>query len=479
MKVAHLLMWPLLCASTALCGQLIHTIDYETGDFSEWRTCSECSFGGSNPRIVSSPVRRGDKAARFESTDHRTEAASERLLDRETDLWVGWSVYVAKFADSPGRADITQFHGYQPECKNNDPKIHVDIKKLKWGITINYYEGGSKITVDKSGLKAVEKGKWTDLVANFTLTETKNGYFNFWIDGKQVLAYTGKTSGDCPLGHYLKAGVYNCPNGAVVYNDAFTIMKNASYAEVAPDGSDPSGGDGSDVDTLGSSACVTGSTTWSNYRIDSYTGSFTLDYAVTPDTDNLDGIVALSNIAGSDYTDYAMLVRFSPDGVIDARNGGAYAAENNLAYSAGQTVYLCIDGDVGSGTYSVTATEAGGSSVRIATDYAFRTEKASVADISHLGLVTASGTLELCTGTVAARGAEVPGLPVPGMSRRGGDRVVIYSPAGRCVYRGCLSSVDSDLSGRQAHAVYLVRWRASGTAWPLMLTGGITRFERP
>lgn len=465
-----MLIWPLFCASTALCGQLIHTIDYETGDFSEWRTCSECSFGGSNPRIVSSPVRRGNKAARFESTDHRTEAASERFLDRETDLWVGWSVYVEKFADSPGRADVTQFHGYQPECNSNDPKIHVDIKRLKWGITINYYEGGTKITVDKSGLKAVQKGKWTDMVANFKLTETNSGYFNFWIDGEKVLAYKGKTSGNCPLGHYLKAGVYNCPSGAVVYNDAFTIMKNASYADVAPDGSGPVGGGDDDIDTLGSSACVAGATTWSNYSIDSHTGSFTLHYAATPDASNLDGIVALSDIAGADYTDYAMLVRFSREGVVDARNGEEYAAENSLSYSAGQTVYLTIDGDVGARTYSVTATRAGGSPVRIATDYSFRTEKASIAEVSHLGLVTATGTLELCTGAVQAGRDEVSSRQLPAVPWNADDQVAIYSPAGRLVYRGRFSEFGQRMTGRRSRGAYLVWSRQSGRIRRLVTT---------
>lgn len=74
-------------------------------------------------------------------------------------------------------------------------------------------------------LKPVEKGKWIDLVANFKPTSNQDGYFRYLIDGEKVLDYTGQTSGDCPFGYFLKAGIYNAPKGSIVYNDAFMIIK--------------------------------------------------------------------------------------------------------------------------------------------------------------------------------------------------------------------------------------------------------------
>ncbi|MBD3418777.1 MAG: hypothetical protein GF398_01540 [Chitinivibrionales bacterium] len=332
--------------------------------------------------MVSSPVRTGKKASRWESTDKRTEGAPERFLDRETDLWIGWSVYVEKWADNPGRADVTQFHGYQPSCSNNDPKIHVDIKRLKRGITFNWWEGGRKITVDRSGLKPVQKGRWTDLVANFKLTSKNNGYFHFWIDGEKVLTYNGKTSDDCPLGHFLKAGVYNAPDGAVAYNDAFKIMKNAFYAEVAPGGNLPPR---EGCDTLKIGDCTEGKIDWFNAFVSENTGKLSLVYEVTPAADNLGGIVALGDAPGATWEDYAMLVRFSPDGIIDVRSGDSY--------NAGDKLTIRINADISAGTYSVQAAKDD-YTVQVAADYDFRTEQADASVISFLGLVIARETAD-------------------------------------------------------------------------------------
>lgn len=454
-------------------GQLIHKIDYEGGDFSEWRTCSECSFDGSNPRIVSSPVRSGKKAARFKSVDKRTEAASERYLDRETDLWIGWSVYVEKFASDPGRADVTQFHGYQPACKSNDPKIHVDIKNLQWGITINYYEGGQKKTISKSKLTAVRKGRWTDLVANFKLTDTKNGYFNFWVDGEKVLSFKGKTSGNCPEGHYLKAGVYNTPSGAVIYNDAFTIMKNASYSEVAPGGGTPDPEpDPSPVDTLEPNSCVTGSTTWSNYAIGTLEGTTDLRFVVSPSQGKLDAVMGLSGAPGSGYSDYGALIRLSPAGVVDVRNGDTYAADRELSYAAGDEIALRIEIDFGAKEYSVFARKNGGNEVNVARDYAFRTEQATSSSFSNLGLITGSGEVALCDyeSPVPAGATRLQGPTGPAgrQGSPGSQTVGIYSPSGRLLYRGTRAAFDNAHHDRSG----LILIRTGSTPCALLISGG-------
>ncbi|MBD3240640.1 MAG: hypothetical protein GF331_08660 [Chitinivibrionales bacterium] len=433
-------------------SQLIDRIDYEGGDFSEWRTCSDCSFDGDNPKIVSSPVRTGRRAAMFKTVDKRTEAASERYLDRETDLWVGWSIYVEKFASSPGRADVTQFHGYQSACTSTDPIIHVDIKNLQWGITINYYEGGQKQTVSRDGLGAVRKGAWTDLVANFKLTDTQNGYFNFWIDGDRVLSFKGKTSGNCPEGHYLKAGVYNTPSGSIVYNDAFTVMKNASYAEVAPGGSAPSDPPPS-ADTLEPNSCVVGSTGWSHYAIGVLAGTTDMRCVVSPSHDKLDAVIAFGDLPGSNYADYGALIRLSPTGIVDARDGDAYVAEQQLSYAAGDTITLRAAFDFAYSKYSVIARKNSGSEVYIARDCAFRTEQATAASFSHLGLITGSGQIELCDYESPAPG-DITALGPPSRLCAGvdvaerGRSMEIYTLSGQRLYKGTRAEYAAELHAR-------------------------------
>jgi hypothetical protein len=354
---------------------------------------------------------------------------------------------------------VTQFHGYQSACKSNDPIIHVDIKNLQWGITINYYEGGQKKKISKDNLKAVQKGRWTDLVANFKLTSTNNGYFNFWVDGKKVLSYKGKTSGNCPEGHYLKAGVYNTPSGAVVYNDAFTVMKNASYSEVAPGGGSPGGGDPdtdptpSPVDTLSADSCVTGSTSWSNYAIPTLRGTADLRFVVSPSQDNLDAVIGLGGAPGEDYADYGALIRLNPDGVVDVRNGDSYAADRQVSYAAGDEIAVRTEIDFSARHYSVFARRNGGDEVAVARDYAFRTEQATASSFSHLGLIAVNGQIELCDyeSPVPDDATRLGGAGISTGHRNtaGRQSICAYSLSGRLLYRGTRAGFQREMHLRR------------------------------
>src|SRR5439155_26124330 len=93
---------------------------------------------------------------------------------------------------------------------------------------------------------------------------------------------------------------------------------------------------GAIVDTEGSTTvcdfkavpeCVTTPApgTWVNTPFANQTGTFTATFNATPSVAAIDSVMALSSGPKTAYPDFACLVRFNPDGTIDARNGGAYA----------------------------------------------------------------------------------------------------------------------------------------------------------
>jgi hypothetical protein len=115
-------------------------------------------------------------------------------------------------------------------------------------------------------------------------------------------------------------------------------------------------------------------------------GSFRIDVDAQPLDTDLDAVVGLARTTPARFTDLAAIVRFNPGGHLDVRNGGAYGADVDLAYQVGQTYHLTFDVDLRAHRYSVDVRGPGmANAVRIATDYAFRTEQASVTTLGVLG----------------------------------------------------------------------------------------------
>ena len=131
---------------------------------------------------------------------------------------------------------------------------------------------------------------------------------------------------------------------------------------------------------------------WENFPLSSPQRSkFIASYEVTPLALNIDGVSGLSDGEAYAYTDLGPIVRFSPSGIIDARNGGRYEADNTVQYRTGvtYTVSGTIDGDTQ--TYSVSVSSQGTSSVLIADNYSFRNEQIGVSQLNNLGLFNSSG----------------------------------------------------------------------------------------
>jgi hypothetical protein len=131
------------------------------------------------------------------------------------------------------------------------------------------------------------------------------------------------------------------------------------------------------------------------------TGTFTFEVDATPSASNpaVDGAVGLSNTLMTAYTDLAAVVRFHDNGMVDARNGSNYQAENSYAYSLGTTYHVRLVVDVVDHLYSAYIRQAGiVPETTIANDYAFRTEQSGVTALTYWGTFADIGSMSACTG---------------------------------------------------------------------------------
>jgi len=93
------------------------------------------------------------------------------------------------------------------------------------------------------------------------------------------------------------------------------------------------------------------------------------------------------------------VVRFHDNGMVDARNGSNYQAENSYAYSLGTTYHVRLVVDVVDHLYSAYIRQAGiVPETTIANDYAFRTEQSGVTALTYWGTFADIGSMSACTG---------------------------------------------------------------------------------
>lgn len=116
------------------------------------------------------------------------------------------------------------------------------------------------------------------------------------------------------------------------------------------------------------------------------TGTFEVSFDATPLQDNIDAFTGIAAMAPREAGDVAAIVRFNEQGTIDVRNGGAFRADQKLAYSANKAYRVRMVIDVKSKTYSVFVTPPGQPEVALAKNYAFRSTQAAVQALSKIVL---------------------------------------------------------------------------------------------
>lgn len=144
-------------------------------------------------------------------------------------------------------------------------------------------------------------------------------------------------------------------------------------------------------------SCVDSSTDWRNFPFFPQNGTFEFGFNTIPQYEFMDAVVGLSTTQSSRFSGSAVIIRFNPSGTIDVRNGGAYEAESQLYYVVNTRYQFRVIVNVAAHTYSVYVTPEGESEVKLATDFAFRTEQNTVESIGFCNLWSDVGTvLTLC-----------------------------------------------------------------------------------
>ena len=141
---------------------------------------------------------------------------------------------------------------------------------------------------------------------------------------------------------------------------------------------------------------ATTSSGWVNGELGQRSGTFTVEFDATAPANPSDALFGLSNGPASTYTHLAAIVRFNPTGTIDVRNGGVYAADNVVAYTAGSAYHFTLDVNTVTHTYSVQV-RSGSVDTPLATNYAFRTQQAGASQLTHYASkVDSGGALTVC-----------------------------------------------------------------------------------
>jgi len=154
---------------------------------------------------------------------------------------------------------------------------------------------------------------------------------------------------------------------------------------------------------------VTSSTAWQTFQIANQTGQFEFAFDMVPNNDLMDAVTGVGAIPGAWWSDLACIVRIAAAGVIDVRNGGAYAADAVLNYSAGTKYGVRMVINVPAHTYDVYVTPEGQSEVQLADDYAFRTEQAAITNIEYWTLnATNAGESHTVSNVTVTAGTNIP-----------------------------------------------------------------------
>lgn len=133
--------------------------------------------------------------------------------------------------------------------------------------------------------------------------------------------------------------------------------------------------------------------TWTTFPFAAQTGSFVVEFDATPDSVFVDGVMALLNVEGAGGSAWSLMacsVRFGVTGLVEARNGGAFAAVTPLTYEAGKKYHVKMDINVTTHKYDVVVTPNGGAAVTIASNYSFRTEQAAIPQLQYFSRVVGS-----------------------------------------------------------------------------------------
>ncbi len=173
----------------------------------------------------------------------------------------------------------------------------------------------------------------------------------------------------------------------------------------------------------------TDSEEWENISLAPQTNSFTAEFDVVPTGDGMDGVLGLSSGSVTGYSGLACIIRFSPDGFIQARNAGIYTSDTgNIQYFAGVSYHFQLVIDLFFHTYDIFLTLPGGNSQQIGTEYAFRTEHSTITELNNYATRTLSCGLDVTNFSINGTLTDL------GLIKTTNDFFIYPNPAGKEIY---------------------------------------------
>jgi hypothetical protein len=127
------------------------------------------------------------------------------------------------------------------------------------------------------------------------------------------------------------------------------------------------------------------------------TSSYIVEVDTIPLGADIDAIVGLSSTEPRTYGDLAAILRFRPDGTVDARDGDTYRAAQRVSYTANHFYTFVFIVDLLAGTYSAWLDDPSGvASWVVADHYRFRTEQAGSTSLGIIGQKVDAGSVTTC-----------------------------------------------------------------------------------
>lgn len=153
---------------------------------------------------------------------------------------------------------------------------------------------------------------------------------------------------------------------------------------------------------------VSSAGTWQNLTFDSQDKIFSAEFDAVAGEAAMDGVIGFSLGSAASYDDLAVTVRFNSSGMIDARNGNIYTADQSFSYSPGTVYHFRLVVDVQNHIFSAYVQSPTDPETLIAEDYVFREGQTGVRNLDTLAV-----TSEIGSHTVSNLTVEDLKIPAP------------------------------------------------------------------
>ena len=234
--------------------------------------------------------------------------------------------------------------------------------------------GGNGVTAGKFVILDHKISRGTTPIETYTVDLDANGGT---VVPESLIVEAGSTA-NLPTpsrSGYKFEGWFTAATGGTKVTDQTSITSNmklyARWTENSGDGWEP----------------YTSTADWSTVDLGSgHTGNQVIEFTIRPLEDNQDGAIYYTgqNSLLSAWGHAPIAVRLTPSGYFDARNGGAFAATNQIKYEANKTYKVRLEVNVTSKIYNVYITDDTGKEQILAAGFVFRTGAETVTDIGKI-----------------------------------------------------------------------------------------------